>query len=102
MKIKDFPVRLSNLRNEKGISARQMSRDLGLNCGYINNIECGKSFPRMEVFFAICDYLKITPSEFFDTNLKAPQKIQDIVANLKKLNATQLDSIASIVKELTK
>lgn len=102
MDIKDFPVRLSNLRTEKGISARQMSRDLGLNCSYINKIECGKSFPRMEIFFAICSYLEISPLEFFDTNSKAPHKLQDIITDLKKLNTNQLGLVSSVVKELTK
>ena len=37
-----FGLRLAKLREAAGISARQMSLDLGLNKNYINSIESGK------------------------------------------------------------
>ncbi|MGN0181934.1 MAG: helix-turn-helix transcriptional regulator [Candidatus Ornithomonoglobus sp.] len=77
-----------------------MSLSIGQNPGYINNIESGKAFPSMTGFFYICEYLNITPSEFFDTNAKNPKKINTLVDDLKKLNDSQLDNIAAIVKGL--
>ena len=62
----EFPLRLAQLRTKKGVSARDMSLSIGQNPGYINNIECGKALPSMTGFFYICEYLNITPSEFFD------------------------------------
>ena len=51
--------RIRILRNEKGISAREMSLALGQNVNYINLIENGKRSPSFELFFDICDfYLK--------------------------------------------
>ena len=41
----DFSNRLSKLRTQKGVSARDMSLSIGQNPGYINNIETGKTFP---------------------------------------------------------
>ena len=38
---KDFSFRLAKLREEKGVSARDMSLSMGQNPGYINNIESG-------------------------------------------------------------
>ena len=38
----DFSERLSKLRNQKGVSARDMSLSIGQNPCYINNIENGK------------------------------------------------------------
>ena len=35
----DFAKRLSELRIQKGVSARDMSLSLGQNSGYINHIE---------------------------------------------------------------
>ena len=61
----DFIARLTQLRLKHGVSARDMSLSLGQNSGYINNIECGKALPSMSVFFYICEYLKITPKDFF-------------------------------------
>ena len=64
----EFAVRLSKLRIKKGVSARDMSLSIGQNAGYINNIETGKALPSMSGFFYICEYLGISPSEFFDTD----------------------------------
>ena len=50
---KEFSQRLSQLRIEKGVSARDMSLSLGQNAGYINNIETGKALPSMSNFYYI-------------------------------------------------
>ena len=98
----EFPLRLAQLRSKKGVSARDMSLSIGQNHAYINNIESGKALPSMAIFFYICEYLNITPSEFFDTNSKNPEKLQSLVQNLKHLDDKQLDNIAEIVKGLIK
>ena len=98
----DFPIRLAKLRTAKGVSARDMSLSIGQNAGYINNIETGKSLPSMAAFFFICEYLNITPQDFFDLDAQEPEELQKIIQNLKKLNKKQLDSISAIVSDLTK
>ena len=97
-----FPIRLAEMRNQKGVSARDMSLSIGQNPGYINNIENGKALPSMASFFFICDFLGITPQEFFDTSTKNPEEIQSITDNLKKLSKNQLQNIAFIVEDLVK
>ena len=98
---KDFAIRLARLREKKGVSARDMSLSIGQNPGYINNIETGKSKPSLEGIFVICEYLGVTPSEFFDMDSANPSKLDAIIADLKKLNDKQLDTIAILVKDLT-
>ena len=98
---KDFSLRLAQLREKKGVSARDMSLSMGQNPGYINNIESGKSLPSLQGFFYICDYLGITPSEFFDLESKNPTKLDAIVKDLKRLNDKQLDTLSTLVKDLT-
>ena len=49
---KDDAIRLSQIRIKKGISARQMSNDLGLGENYINKIENKRTLPSMQLFFA--------------------------------------------------
>ena len=71
---KDFSLRLAKLREEKGVSARDMSLSMGQNPGYINNIESGKSMPSLSGLFYICEYLGITPKDFFDTDTASPSK----------------------------
>ena len=67
MNEKDFALRVAQLRDKKGVSARDMSLSMGQNPGYIHNIESGKSLPSMTGFFYICEYLGITPEEFFES-----------------------------------
>ena len=98
----DFQARLSKLRNEKRVSARDMSLSIGQNPGYIHNIENGKALPSMSVFFFICDYLGISPSEFFDIDNSNPGKLKPIIEKMKKLDDEQLDGIAAIVNGMTK
>ena len=98
----DFQARLSKLRNEKGVSARDMSLSIGQNPGYIHNIENGKALPSMSVFFFICDYLGISPSEFFDVDNSNPGKLKPIIEKMKTLDDEQLDGISAIVNGMTK
>ena len=99
---KDFALRLAQLREKKNVSAREMSLVIGQNPGYINNIESGKALPSLTGIFYICDYLGISVSEFFDLNTKNPTKLNGIISDLKKLDDQQLESIANLVKGLTK
>jgi len=99
---KEFSLRLSQLRAQKGVSARDMSLSMGQNPGYINNIETGKSMPSMAGLFYICDYLGITPQQFFNEDTLYPNKIDAIVKDLMKLDAVQLDSVAGIIRALAK
>ena len=97
-----FYRRMTELRMQKGVSARDMSLSMGQNPGYINNIESGKSMPSLTGIFYICDYLGITPSEFFDMEVQNPTKLNEIIENLKRLDDRQLDTIAILIREILK
>ena len=72
-RIQFFSDKLRKLRNEKGISAREMSLALGQNVNYINLIENGRRKPSLEMFLYICEYLKVTPESFFEDDAN-PEK----------------------------
>lgn len=97
-----FAQRLAQLRTNKGSSARDMSLSIGQNPGYINAIENGKAFPTMTSFFCICDYLNISPKEFFDTDAKNPEKLDFLFEQIKHLDDEQIDSLTKIVCGLVK
>jgi len=99
---KDFAIRLARLREKKGVSARDMSLSIGQNPGYINNIETGKAKPSLDGIFFICEYLGVTPSEFFDMESSNPSKLDSIIKDMKKLNDQQLETISILVKDLIK
>lgn len=102
MEYSDFALRLARLREKKGVSARDMSLSMGQNAGYIHNIESGKSKPSITGFFYICEYLNVTPSEFFETESTNPEKVNAIIKDLKKLDDKQLDTISALIKGLIK
>ena len=97
-----FIKRLTELRMAKGVSARDMSLSLGQSPGYINNIENGVNLPSMTMFFYICEYLQITPKEFFDTSSINPTKLNNLIDLSKDLSSEKLDLVMNLVKELKK
>ena len=98
----DFAKRLTELRINKGVSARDMSLSIGQSPGYINNIENGVNFPSMAVFFYICDYLSITPMEFFDFDTANPSKVNELLNAAKGLSTDQLDHLIALAIGLQK
>lgn len=95
-----FRQRLSQLRSQKGVSARDMSLTLGQSESYINKIENGKAFPSMQIFFYICDYFGISPRDFFDEDASNPVLLNTLIGDLKTLSDSQIANIANIVKDL--
>lgn len=96
----DFCNRLTQLRTNKNVSARDMSLSLGQSVNYINNIECGKALPSMSAFLSICDYLGITPSEFFDTHNAQPERLREAIKNLQKLDNERFNNITAVIANL--
>lgn len=94
--------RITALRLKKGVSEYQMSYDLGYSRSYVYNISSGKSLPPLKEFFAICDYLGITPRDFFDTEISQPQLIQKAVDGLKNLDDSDVLMILSYIDRLNK
>jgi len=95
-----FVTRLTQLRIQKGVSARDMSLSLGQSESYINKIENGVSLPSMGTFFYICEYLDITPAQFFDNEIECPETMKKIVENLKHLTTEQLAHINTIIEDI--
>lgn len=95
-----FSNRLSQLRIEKGISAREMSLDLGQNESYINRIENGKSMPSFEQFFNLCDYLNITPKDFFNEEKQNFQIVNPLYKEAEKLTPDIAKHFLEIMKKI--
>lgn len=92
--------RLARLRTEMGVSARDMSLSIGQANNYISNIENGKSSPSVQGLFFICEYLKITPAEFFDEGNTNPALLSELIAELKPLSSTALEHVLGFVREM--
>lgn len=92
--------RLALLRTAKGVSAREMSLDIGQNGSYINRIENGKSMPSMQGFLYICEYLGVTPSEFFATDSLPNAKTLMLSKELDGLSNDQLNVVKNLIADL--
>lgn len=99
---KEFSLRLAQLREQKGVSARDMSLSMGQNPGYINNIETGKSMPSLSGIFYICEFLNIEPKDFFDMDTPSPSKANELYAIAKTLSDEQLEHLIAIAGGLKK
>ena len=54
----------------------------------------------MEMFFYICDYLNISPKDFFDYDVKNPNLIDEIIADLNDIDPKYINNIHEIIKGL--
>jgi len=94
--------RITQLRMKKGVSEYKMSYDLGHSRGYIYNISSGKALPPMKEFLAICDYLEVTPQQFFDDTVEVPGLVQKAMEGIKQLNEDDLLMLLGIINRLLK
>lgn len=96
-----FPKRISELRTQKGVSARDMSLSLGQSESYINKIENKRTMPSMAGFLYICEYFEITPQEFFDMSTLSPQRAKEVLQEIDKLSPAQAEHVLQIIRDIT-
>lgn len=82
--------RIVALRQQKGVSARDMSLSLGQNPNYINKIEKGQARPSLDGLQYICDYFGFTYFEFFHKQIKHPLRLQELMDEAKELDEDAL------------
>lgn len=95
-----IPERLTLLRAQTGISARDMSLLLGQKDTFIEEIEQKQFTPCMEDFLSICDFLKITPGEFFDEKNLNPTLLNELLQKLIPLSGTALEDLLLRLSEV--
>ena len=94
--------RITQLRMQKSVSEYKMSYDLGHSRRYIYNISSGKSLPPMAEFLEICDYLGVTPSDFFNDSTENRILVQSAIEEIKKLDDDDLMLVIGNLRRLNK
>ena len=97
---KKIAHRISQLRIQKGVSARDMSLSLGQSESYINKIENSRAMPSMTGFLYICEYFEITPEEFFRFNTENPSLNDSLKMYIEKLTSKQTADLIEIIKDI--
>lgn len=69
-----FSKRLTELRTQKGVSARDMSLSIGQNPGYIRAIESGTAFPRWQISFTSANISTLLHKNFLISARKPPME----------------------------
>jgi len=92
--------RISALRTKKNISEYRMSTDLGHSKSYIQSISSGRSLPSMSEFLYICEYLGVTPKEFFDDSTNDPQLVQELYELSCNMSESNLKMLIDLAKRL--
>ena len=97
----DFVARrITLLRMRKDVSECQMSRDMGHGRNYIQNISSGRANPSLTEFLYICEYLGVTPSEFFNEQNEEPILVQRALDGLRKLDERDLNTLIALIDRL--
>lgn len=100
MDIQFIRDRISILRTKKNVSEYRMSTDLGHSKSYMQSISSGRSVPSLGEFLYICEYLGVTPSEFFDECMKEPQLVQKLYGLTRKMSEADLNVLISTAERL--
>jgi transcriptional regulator with XRE-family HTH domain len=92
--------RISILRTKKNISEYRMSTDLGHSKSYIQSISSGRALPSMSEFLYICEYLGVTPKEFFDDGIEYPRLVRELYELSRNLSEDNLKILIDLAKRL--
>ena len=94
--------RITELRTKKGISEYKMSLDLGHSRSYMQGISSGRTLPSLSEFLYICDYLEISPKDFFDDSIENPALLQSVYDKLKELSEDDWIALLGLLNRMTR
>ena len=86
--------RITELREQKGISEHRMSLELGKSGSYIRGITNGLAMPSLRELFNIMEYFDLTPTLFF-APMDDPDSLRGIIG--KKLLALPDEDLEKVV-----
>ena len=93
--------RITDLRLAKGVSEREMSLALGKGPNFVNQIASGNIMPLLANFFDICEYLEVTPAEFFITPVDSSAVISKISSDLSRFDTASLHEFYNFESSLS-
>ncbi len=92
--------RLSSLRQEKQVSERKMSLDLGHSTSYIRSITSGRALPSMTEFLYICEYLGVTPMEFFNEEKETTLTQQKAIEHIYSMSDKDIQLLIGFIERM--
>lgn len=62
-------------------------------------LRISKALPSMQGFFSICEYLQITPGDFFNEDSEAPREVRELLEKIEMLTPEQRTLIRQVVEQ---
>lgn len=97
--------RITELRIKKGVSEYKMSTDMGHSKSYIQSITSGRALPSLSEFIYMCEYLDVTPRDFFDPSVIEPplvRKLSNLTQNMSDKDLLALINVATCLNDKQK
>lgn len=97
--------RIRELREINNISANKLAISLDIDPSNISKIENGVSTPSLDLLMRICDFFKISMSDFFSDGINTEvlsDDTKELLYNSKKLTSEQIEAINSLIKSFKK
>lgn len=79
-----------SLLMKKGVSETKASKYLGHSNSYIRDITSGRALPSMREFLYLCEYLGVTPQEFFNEERQTTALQQKAIDSIYALSEEDL------------
>ena len=92
--------RITELRIKKGVSEYKMSMDMGHSKSYIQSITSGRALPSLSEFLYMCDYLGVTPCNFFAEDIDEPVLVTQLYDLAKDLTDKDLLALINVAERL--
>ena len=92
--------RISQQKKKKDVSEYKMSTDLGHSKSYMQSISSGRAAPSLSEFLYICEYLGVTPKEFFDVDIAEPQLVQKLYNLTRNMSEADLNVLINTAERL--
>ena len=99
MEIKYIQNKITELRIKRGLSAYELSYQLGHSKNYIHNIVSGYSQTTVNELLYIIDFFGMTPRDFFDEEYEYADPVlgKNIIDAMRGMSKENLVSLAHLV-----
>lgn len=92
--------RIAQLLNDTKFSARDLSLQMGHSTSYIQSIISGRALPSMREFLGLCEYLGVTPQEFFNEERQTTALQQKAIDSIYALSEEDLALFLQLLSRL--
>lgn len=94
--------RITELREQKGISEHRLSLELGKSGSYIRSITSGATMPSVKELFNIILYFEMSPAEFFAGTVGKNTLRMAIGEQLRELDDEDLKKVSLFINWVKK